>query len=132
MFGKKKALLQSLWSVEIMRRPDTAGVPAGVLRFEVQRLFGDFFESGRIVGGDAQAVLLGEYRIEDYRLTGSLEVVPYAGAPDAAWGDPSSLRFDLAVTLEPKVDRDVLTIAAQPADGATPLTLRLTRRAKLN
>lgn len=110
-----------------------AGVPVGVMRFEVQRLFGDFFESGRILGGDAGHIFLGDYMIEDRRLTGSLQVVRYAGAPGAAWGDQVDPRFDLAVTLEADRDRDVFTIAAMPADDATaPLTLRLTRRARLD
>lgn len=132
MFGKKKALLQSLWSVDIMRTGGGAGIPAGVMRFEVQRLFGDFFESGRILGGDAHHIFLGSYKIEDYRLTGTLEVLHYAGGPESLWGDQSNSQFELAATLEPELDRDVFMIAAEPADGATAhLTLRLTRRARL-
>lgn len=116
-----------------MQTADAAGHPAGVMRFEVQRLFGDFFESGRILGGDARYVLLGSYKIEDYRLTGTLEVIDYAGEPAAAWGDQGNLKFDLAATLEPDQDRDVFTISAMlPENAAAPLTLRLTRRARLD
>jgi hypothetical protein len=133
LFGKKQALLQSLWSVDILRTAHGPGVPAGVMRFEVQRLFGDFFESGRILGGDVRYIFLGSYKIEDYRLTGTLDVVRYAGEPEAAWGDRDNPRFTLAATLEPDLDRDVFRISAEPADGATAsLTLRLTRRARLD
>ena len=132
LLGKKKALLQSLWSVEIV--PDSgAGTPVGVMRFEVERFFGDFFESGRILGGDAHHVFLGSYKIEDYRLTGDLEVVPYAQDPATPWGMPGALRFNIAVVLEPDRDRDVLTVSAEPADPAAgSLSLRLTRRARLD
>lgn len=132
--SKKKALLQSLWSVEIVPDDGGVGVPVGVLRFEVQRFFGDFFESGRMVGGDAEHVYLGSYKIEDYRLTGELEIVPYAPAPAAtAWGEAREPRFNITVILEPEQDRDVLVISAEPADiAAAALSLRLTRRARLD
>lgn len=129
----KKALLQSLWSVEVLPKGDSTGMAVGVMLFQVQRFFGDFFESGRILGGDTRYYFAGTYQIENYVLVAQMDVVCYAGDPDLTFGAVDKVCLEITATLEPDVDRDVLMLSALPVYGASePIDLRLTRRMKLD
>ncbi|MCP4328590.1 MAG: hypothetical protein GY791_09170 [Alphaproteobacteria bacterium] len=133
MFGsKKRTLLQSLWSAEILPPEGVTGAPVGIMFFQAQRAFGDFFEAGRILGGDDRHFIAGAYTIEDYRLTGDMTVTHYAGDPEPTWGQAQDVEFAVSATLDANVDRDVFMIVATPRiDAAQPMRLRLTRRIKL-
>lgn len=129
----KKALLQSLWSVEVLPKGDSTGTAVGVMLFQVQRTFGDFFESGRILGGDTQYYFAGTYQIENYVLDAQMDVIRYAGNSNLTFGAVDRVRLEITATLEPDVDRDVLLLSALPVYGSTdPIDLRLTRRMKLD
>ncbi len=133
MHSRKKALLQSLWSVEVLPKGDSTGTAVGVMLFQVQRVFGDFFESGRILGGDTRYYFAGTYKIENYVLDAQMDVICYAGKSDLTFGAADRVCLKITATLEPDVDRDVLMLSALPVYGASePIDLRLTRRMKLD
>ena len=55
--------LEGLWSAEL--REGDHGSNIGVLVFRSRRVFGDFYEEGRIRGGDRFCVYHGTYVIEN-------------------------------------------------------------------
>ena len=128
---KKKALLQSLWSVEAMPE-DGRPIGFGILIFDVRRFFGDFFESGRVLGGDHRCYFLGQYQIEDYRLTGKLQVVHYGAEPLSFLGGGRTLDLRFFADLDRDRDRDVFFLEVAPQERAIEIVkLRLTRRVNL-
>ena len=56
--------LEGLWSAEL--RADDCSSNIGVLVFRPRRVFGDFYEEGRIRGGDRSCVYHGTYVIENF------------------------------------------------------------------
>ena len=56
--------LEGLWSAEL--RDGDHGSNIGVLVFRPRRVFGDFYEEGRICGGDRFCVYHGTYVIENF------------------------------------------------------------------
>jgi hypothetical protein len=103
---------------------------AGVLVFHLRRVFGDYYQAGRLFGGDAQSYYTGDYRVENGGLKGHFDVVDYGGDPNQAFGPGDSLTVTFSAVLDPQVERDVLLVDARRAD--TPdeaFRLRLTKRA---
>ena len=84
-------MLEGLWSVEVMS--PKGGISAGVLVFQPRRLFGDFFEAGRILGGDRNYVYAEDYTIENYSVTGDVKVVHYADDTHPSFGPDRSFRI---------------------------------------
>lgn len=123
-----EAKLQALWTLEV----DTpvGWLPAGVIIFHLRRVFGDFYEEGRIFGGDQSQVFTGAYTIENLQLRGHLEVKRYALTGSEPFGPGVLVTVELAANLDGQADRDVIDIRGQI--GGSPSTrLRLTRRATL-
>ncbi len=120
-------MLEGLWSVEVMS--PKGGISAGVLVFQPRRVFGDFFEGGRILGGDRNYVYAGDYTVENYSVTGDVEVVHYADDTHPSFGPDRSFRIRLSGKLDHHVDREVLQFSAQRVDDPDrQWSLRLIRR----
>ena len=123
-------MLQALWSLEVLQAEGP--VPAGVLIFHLRRVFGDYYQEGRLVGGDSQSHYIGEYQIENLGLTGRLTATRHGGVEPTPFGARD--RHDIAFTgaLEANLERDVLVLdAIIDADPARAIKLRLTKRAPL-
>jgi hypothetical protein len=56
-------MLQALWSLEVLLADEA--VPAGVVIFHLRRVFGDYFQAGRLFGGDSHCHYVGDYQIEN-------------------------------------------------------------------
>ncbi|MFQ5936857.1 MAG: hypothetical protein ACE5LB_10655 [Acidiferrobacterales bacterium] len=120
-------MLEGLWSVEIMS--PSGGLNAGVMVFQPRRVFGDFFEDGRILGGDRNYFYSGTYTVENHGVTGDFEVVHYADDTHPSFGPDKKFRMKISGKLDRHVNRDVLQFSGYRVD--TPddqLSLRLTRR----
>ncbi len=120
-------MLEGLWSVEVMS--PKGGINAGVLVFQPRRVFGDFFEGGRIFGGDRNYVYAGDYTVENYGVTADIKVVHYAGDTHPSFGPDKGFRIKLSGELDHHVERDVLQFSAQRVDDPDrKWSLRLIRR----
>ena len=116
--------LEGLWSAEL--RADDQGANIGVLVFRPRRVFGDFYEEGRIRGGDRFCVYHGTYVIENFGFTADVTVTRYrAGEPRPVF--PGDGVMKLAGTIEAGVERQVVEF---PVGGAPQgaRSLRLIRR----
>jgi len=123
-------MLEALWSLEVLvgDRP----LEAGVLFFQPQRLFGDFFESGRVVGGGRGCCYVGRYQIENLGVRAELRVLRYAGDTDPVFGAERELLLRVVGRLDRHVRRDVFELAAErPGSGSASMRLRLIRRAEV-
>ena len=60
--------LEGLWSAELRAGDHSANI--GVLIFHPRKVFGDFYDEGRIRGGDRFCVYHGTYVIENRGLHG--------------------------------------------------------------
>ena len=128
-------MLQALWSLEVLLAE--AAVPAGVLIFHLRRVFGDYYQEGRLFGGDGQCHFLGDYRIENLGLTGRFTAIRHGGVDPTPFGPEERHEVAFSGALEANLERDVLLLEAA-IDGAViggaggdPITLRLTKRAPL-
>ena len=116
--------LEGLWSAEL--RAGDRGTNIGVLVFRPHRVFGDFYEEGRIRGGDRSCVYHGTYVIENFGFTADVAVTRYrAGESRPVFPDDGDMK--LSGTIESWVARRVVEFTVSDApDGAR--TLRLIRR----
>ena len=123
-------MLQALWSLEVLRAEGAD--PAGVLILHLRRVFGDYFQTGRLFGGDSQCHYVGEYQIENLGLTGRFTAIRHGGVEPTPLGDNDEHTVKFSGTLEASLERDVLILDAV-IDGAedSPVKLRLTKRAPL-
>ena len=116
--------LEGLWSAEL--RAGDQGANIGVLVFRPRRVFGDFYEEGRIRGGDRYCAYHGTYVIENRGFTASLAVTRYrSGEPRPVF--PGDGTMKLAGTIESGVARRVIEFAVSDAPGGAR-SLRLIRR----
>ena len=116
--------LEGLWSAEL--REGDHGSNIGVLVFRSRRVFGDFYEEGRIRGGDRFCVYHGTYVIENFGLRASLAVTRYrTEEPRPVF--PSDGVMKLAGTIEAGVERQVIELAVGGTPGGVR-SLRLIRR----
>ena len=116
--------LEGLWSAEL--RAGDRSVNIGVLVFRSSRVFGDFYEEGRIRGGDRHCVYHGSYVIENFGFSAEVAVTRYrAGEPQPVF--PGDGAMKLAGTIEPGVARRVIEFAVSDAPGEAR-GLRLIRR----
>ena len=123
-------MLQALWSLEVLTAD--AALPAGVLIFHLRRVFGDYFQTGRLFGGDSQCHYVGEYQIENLGLTGRFTVIRHGGVEPTPFGAKGEHKVKFSGTLEANLARDVLLLdAVSEGDEGKPITLRLTKRAPL-
>ena len=131
-------MLQALWSLEVLLAE--RAVPAGVLIFHLRRVFGDYFQTGLLFGGDSQSHYVGEYQIENLGLTGRFTAIRHGGVDPTPFGTMDRHDITFTGTLEASLERDVLildaaidcaTDGAADGDGARPIQLRLTKRAPL-
>ena len=116
--------LEGLWSAEL--RAGERGANIGVLVFRPRRVFGDFYEEGRIRGGDRFCVYHGTYVIENFGFTADVAVTRYrTGEPRPVFPGDGFMR--LAGSIESGVARQVIEFAVSGApEGAR--SLRLIRR----
>lgn len=116
--------LEGLWSAEL--RAGDQGVNIGVLVFRPRRVFGDFYEEGRIRGGDRCCLYHGTYVIENFGFNADLTVVRYrADESQPVFAGDGVMK--LAGTIEPGVTRRVIEFSASGAPGSAG-SLRLIRR----
>ena len=116
--------LEGLWSAEL--RTGDQGVNIGVLVFRPRRVFGDFYEEGRIRGGDRCCVYHGTYVIENFGFTANVAVTRYGPEePRPVFAGDGVMK--LAGTIEPGVTRRVVEFAVSGAPGSAG-SLRLIRR----
>jgi hypothetical protein len=93
-------------------------------------VFGDYFQVGRLFGGDAQSYYSGEYQIENRGLKGRFDVVCYGGVANEAFGPGGRLGVHFSSVLDPRLERDVIVLDAHNADNpGLTFQLRLTKRA---
>ncbi len=123
-------MLQALWSLEVLLAE--GAVPAGVLILHLRRVFGDYYQEGRLFGGDNQSHYLGEYQIENLGLTGRFTAIRHGGVDPTPFGAKDRYDITFTGTLEASLERDVLILdAIIDADEGNPIKLRLTKRASL-
>ena len=116
--------LEGLWSAEL--RAGERGANIGVLVFRPRRVFGDFYEEGRIRGGDRFCVYHGTYVIENLGFNANLAATRYrTGEPQPVF--PRDGVMKLAGTIESGVARQVIEFAVSDAPGGAR-SLRLIRR----
>ncbi len=128
--GQGSHMLQALWSLEVLLAEGP--VPAGVLIFHLRRVFGDYYQTGRLFGGDRQAHYVGEYKIENLGLTGRFTAIRHGGVDPTPFGTMDQHDIAFTSALEANLERDVLILdAVIDAGGAHPIQLRLTKRAPL-
>lgn len=123
-------MLQALWSMEIIDSDHAA--PAGVLIFHLRRVFGDYYQEGRLFGGDNTAYYIGKYRIENWGLKAHFQVNSYAGEAPSPFGVHGDEEIIFAGSLDRHVERDVLLLEAHKKTfPREPFSLRLIKRAPL-
>lgn len=123
-------MLQALWTMEILEPSHRTA--AGVLIFHLRRVFGDYYQEGRVFGGDRTAYYLGDYRIENWGLKAQFRVHCYAGREVSPFGDSGDDEVIFTGSLDPHVERDVLVLCAhRKRSPERPFSLRLTKRAAL-
>ena len=116
--------LEGLWSAELRAVDCSSNI--GVVVFRPQRVFGDFYEEGRIRGGDRFCAYHGTYIIENFSFTADVAVTRYRdGEPRPVF--PGDGVMKLAGTIEPGVARRVVEFAVSDAPGGAS-SLRLIRR----
>ena len=116
--------LEGLWSAELRAGDCSSNI--GVLVFRPRRIFGDFYEEGRIRGGDRFCVYHGTYVIENFGFNANLAVTRFR-ADDPRPVFPGDGVMKLAGTMEPGVARRVIEFAVDGAPGGAR-SLRLIRR----
>ena len=123
-------MLQALWSLEVLLADEA--VPAGVVIFHLRRVFGDYFQAGRLFGGDSHCHYVGDYQIENLGLTGRFTTTRHGGVEPTPIGPNEEHRVTFTGTLEANLERDVHILdAVVDGDESSPIKLRLTRRAAL-
>ncbi len=122
-------MLQALWSVEALTTDGPVAI--GVLIFHLRRVFGDYFQRGRLFGGDSEYYYAGRYEIENMVLSARMEVFLYGNAPHPVFGSGNRVRIDFGGRLDGDVERDVITFAARRSDDETAFEIRLTKRESL-
>lgn len=116
--------LEGLWSAELRAHDCSSNI--GVLVFRPRRVFGDFYEEGRIRGGDRSCVYHGTYVIENFGFTADVAVTHYRESePRPVF--PGDGVMKLAGTIEPGVARRVIEFAVKDAPGEA-CSVRLIRR----
>jgi hypothetical protein len=80
--------IEALWTVNFAT---AAGVGNGIA----------IFETGRIFGGDANYFWVGDYGIQNGRITANLNVSNYSGVPYSVFGQLMNLRLRLEAALPP-------------------------------
>ena len=116
--------LEGLWSAELRAGDRSSNI--GVLVFRPRRVFGDFYEEGRIRGGDRFCVYHGTYVIENFGFTANVAVTRYRSVePRPVF--PGDGVMKLAGSIEPGVARRVVEFSVEDAPGEAR-SLRLIRR----
>ena len=116
--------LEGLWSAELRTSDCSSNI--GVLVFRPQRVFGDFYEEGRIRGGDRYCAYHGTYVIENFGFTADVAVTRYrTGETRPVF--PGDGVIKLAGSIEPGVARRVIEFAVEDAPGEAR-SVRLIRR----
>ena len=116
--------LEGLWSAEL--RTGDRGANIGVLAFRPRRVFGDFYEEGRIRGGDRFCFYHGTYVIENFGFTADVAVTRYrSDEPRPVFPGDGVMR--LAGAIEPGVARRVIEFSVKDAPGEAH-SVRLIRR----
>jgi hypothetical protein len=74
-------------------------------------------------------VYAGDYTVENYSVTGDVEVIHYADDTHPSFGPDRNFRIKLSGKLDQHVDREVLQFSAQRVDDPDrQWSLRLIRR----
>ncbi|MDX1576223.1 MAG: hypothetical protein R3285_08510, partial [Kiloniellales bacterium] len=98
----------------------------------LRRVFGDYFQTGRLFGGDSHCHYVGDYQIENLGLTGRFTVTRHGGVEPTPFGAGEAQRIKFSGTLEADLERHVLLLDAIVDGGeSNPIKLRLTKRAPL-
>lgn len=120
-------MLQALWSLEVVAKNRHRS--AGVLIFHLRQVFGDYYQRGRVFGGDGDAYYDGSYTIENLGLRGAFDAVSYGGTGMTAFGSRPTCEIEFEGTLDRDLDRGVILLrATADKDADNPFGLRMTRR----
>ncbi|MGI9302852.1 MAG: hypothetical protein ACR2RB_09115, partial [Gammaproteobacteria bacterium] len=106
-------------------------ISVGMISFQRLRVFGDFFESGSILGGDTRYYISGTYSIENYGVTLDFGLNHYADDKHEALGPENAIPVSFSGTADSVVGRNVIEFQGRTVDTKEKLTLRLVRRARI-
>ena len=109
-------MLEALWSVEFVSNTGVFG--AGVV----------VFETGRLFGGDSQYYYVGNYQVKDSKVSATISVNHYSGAPNSVFG--ARERFSIVVSGDIE-DRVMEIYGHLEEEPEMEIAIRLTRRAEL-
>ena len=121
--------LEGLWSAELLGNHGITNI--GILMFEPVRVSQDFYEEGRVLGGDRHYAHVGTYRVEDRRLSGRLRILRYDIHEDGApLFEQDEASLDFHGELDHRGHREVLDLELADTGYEVPGTtgLRLTLR----
>ena len=111
--------LEGLWSVELIGNHGITDI--GILVFEPVRFSQDFYEEGRVLGGDRHYAYAGTYRVENRRLSGRLRILRYDIHEDSApLFEQDEIRIDFRGKRDPDRHREVLDLELIGAERAVP------------
>lgn len=109
-------MLEALWSLEFISNMQAAG--SGVV----------VMETGRVLGGDAQYIYVGTYKIHNSQAHSRIKVTHYANEPFSIFGPIKE--FELELTGTPAHDKFEMQghVVGRPN---LRIGIRFTRRAEL-
>jgi len=124
------SFIEGLWSIDWILA-DTNVVSMGLLTFQRLRVFGDYYENGRVLGGDAQYYISGTYLIENFGLSMQYTITHYAGDKLPLFANEKKIDISSSGHIDTSIDRDVIELPTQSGKTKDGLKLRLTRRVKV-
>ena len=125
----RDALIEGLWSIEFIQSNNNL-LSMGLVTFQRLRVFGDFYENGRVLGGDSQYYISGTYLIENLGLSMQYTLTHYAGDKHLLFTNVNQVDILSSGHLDVTTDRDVIELKTQIKNINEKLKLRLTRRVR--
>lgn len=109
-------MLEALWSVEFVS--NSQGVGAGVA----------VIENGKVLGGDAQYIYVGECKVENGTAHATVKVTHYFGQPHSVFGTAKQFTLSLSGALAQTTFDMSGYVVENPQQK---ILIRFTRRAEL-
>jgi hypothetical protein len=83
------------------------------------------FETGRLFGGDANFFWVGDYNVQNGRITANLNVSNYSGVPYSVFGPLMNFRLRLEADLPPTTGQGQTMEARGHMDGNPNQVIRM-------